>query len=50
MRAQVQKQRVLPVQELALKLAREPELKQELERKPEQAQQRARKPAFEPAF
>lgn len=55
-RAQVQKQRVLPVQELALKLAREPELKQELERKPEQAQQRARKPwrsrkpAFEPAF
>ena len=49
-RAQVQKQRVLPVQELAWKLAREleQELEQELERKleqePEQAQQRARKP------
>lgn len=57
-RAQVQKQRVLPVQELALKLARELEqkLEQELKRKPEQAQQqarkpwRSRKPAFEPAL
>ena len=53
-RAQVQKQRVLPVQELALKLARE--LEQKLEQEPEQAQQRARKPwgsrkpAFEPAL
>lgn len=49
-RAQVQKQRVLPVQEL------EQKLEQELKRKPEQAQQqarkpwRSRKPAFEPAL